>query len=114
MRLPWHNKEPEPSLELDARAARRRREKKQKQLVAKAKRLQRRKPAQRALSQKQLERAFVQALAVRTERRSARQTRREKAGFYAGTMAVASLLGQRHGRFGRQKDDATGELGRMR
>lgn len=43
-----------------------------------------------------------------------RQSEREKSGFYEGTPSVASMLGQRRGRLGRQVDDATGKLARMR
>lgn len=50
---------------------------------------------------------------ARQKARLDRQARREKSGFYEGTMPVASVLGQRFGRFGRQRDDATGKLVRM-
>lgn len=43
-----------------------------------------------------------------------RQARREKSGFYDKQMSVASLLGQRFGHLGRQRDDATGKLVRVR
>lgn len=49
-----------------------------------------------------------------TESLGKRQNRREMSGFYEGTMALAHLLGQRHGRLGRQRDDTTGKLVRMR
>lgn len=43
-----------------------------------------------------------------------RQSERELNGFYTNTMPVAMVLKQRFGHFGRQFDDETGFLVRMR
>lgn len=51
---------------------------------------------------------------ARQKARLERQSKREKSGFYEGTMPVASVLGQRFGRFGRQVSDKTGKLLRLR
>lgn len=51
---------------------------------------------------------------ARQKARLDRQTRREKSGFYEGAMPLASVLGQRFGRFGRQVSDKTGKLVRLR